>query len=124
MSGPTCGWCRFYTDQVPANDIEWAASWRYADDRIDSTLFRVQEARPVMHFTYLVKGIDAMFHTSRPTWPVECTLLTSSALNGLLISQQQGGQRIETPYLKINYRTDWQWRQPPDPPPGRPFTGQ
>jgi hypothetical protein len=103
---------------------EWSAAWRYADDRVDSTLFWTQEARPVMHFSYLVKGIDAMFHTGRPTWPVERTLLTSGTLNALLTSKLRGGQRIDTPYLLIKYQTDWTWQQPPDPPPGRPFTEQ
>ncbi|HET6883975.1 MAG TPA: hypothetical protein VFI31_27730 [Pirellulales bacterium] len=103
---------------------EWSAAWRYADDRIDSTLFWTQEARPVMHFTYLVKGIDLMIHTGRPTWPVERTLLTSGTLNALLTSKLRGGERLETPQLLITYQTDWNWQQPPDPPPPRPFTEQ
>jgi hypothetical protein len=103
---------------------EWAAAWRYADQRVDSTLFWTQEARPVMHFTYLVKGIDSMIQTGRPAWPAERTLLTSGTLNALMTSKLQGGKRLETPYLLIRYETDWNWRQPPDPPPGRPFTGQ
>lgn len=103
---------------------EWAAAWRYADQRVDSTLFWTQEARPVMHFTYLVKGIDSLFQTGRPTWPVERTLLTSGTLNALMTSKLQGGKRLDTPYLLIRYQTDWNWRQPPDPPPGRPFTEQ
>jgi hypothetical protein len=103
---------------------EWAAAWRYADDRIDSTLFWTQEARPLMHFTYLVKGIDAMFQTGRPSWPVERTLLSSGELDALLTSKQRGGQRLETPQLLIRYQTDWNWRPPPEPPPGRPFSEQ
>ncbi|MGH7136115.1 MAG: hypothetical protein ACREHD_10265, partial [Pirellulales bacterium] len=103
---------------------EWAAAWRYADQRVDSTLFWTQEARPVMHFTYLVKGIDSMFQSGRPTWPAERTLLTSGTLNALMTSKLQGGARLDTPDLLIRYQTDWSWRQPPDPPPGRPFTQQ
>ena len=102
---------------------EWAAAWRYADNRVDSTLFWTQEARPFMHFAYLVKGIDAMFQTGRPTWPVERTLITSGTLDALLISKQRR-ERLETPQLQIDYQTDWNWRQPPDPPPGRPITEQ
>jgi hypothetical protein len=101
---------------------EWAAAWRYADDRIESTLFWTQEARPFMHFTYLVKGIDAMFQTGRAAWPVERTLLTSGTLDALLISKERGGERLETPQLLFDYQTDFNWRQPPDPPPGRPLT--
>ncbi len=103
---------------------EWAAAWRYADGRTASTLFWTQEARPVMHFTYLVKGIDSMFQTGRPAWPVERTLLTSGCLNLLLVSKQHGGERLETPQLMVPYRTQWNWQQPPDPPPGRPFNEQ
>lgn len=103
---------------------EWAAAWRYADGRTDSTLFWTQEARPVMHFTYLVKGIDSMIGTGRPAWPVQRTLLTSGCLNLLMTSKQRGGERLETPQLLIPYRSDWKWQQPPEPPPGRPFTEQ
>jgi hypothetical protein len=103
---------------------EWAAAWRYADDRVDSTLFWTQEARPVMHFTYLVKGIDAMVHTGRPTWPAERTLLTSGTLDALLTSKLRGGERLETPQLLIGYQSVWNWQQPPEPPPGRPFSEQ
>lgn len=103
---------------------EWTAAWRYVNGRTDSTLFWTQEARPVMHFTYLVKGIDSMIETDRPAWPVERTLLTSGCLNLLLVSKQRGGQRLETPQLLFGYRSDWNWQQPPEPPPGRPFTEQ
>ncbi|HWB13102.1 MAG TPA: hypothetical protein VG826_28010 [Pirellulales bacterium] len=103
---------------------EWAAAWRYTDDRVASTLFWTQEARPLMHFTYLVKGIDAMLQTGRPTWPADRTLLSSGTLDSLLISKERGGQRLETPQLLIRYQTDWNWQQPPEPPPGRPFTEQ
>lgn len=120
-----------YADGLRANLLtlngavaEWAVAWRDADDRVESTLFWTQEARPLMHFTYLVQGIDGMFQTGKPTWPVERTLLTSGLLDALLISKQQGGTRLETPQLDIHYRTDWTWRQPPPPPPGRPFTEQ
>ncbi len=103
---------------------EWAAAWRDADDHVDASLFWTQEARPVMHFSYLVKGIESMFHSGRPAWPVERTLLTSGSLNALLTSKLRGGERLETPQLLINYDSAWDWHQPPDPPPARPFTQQ
>jgi hypothetical protein len=77
-----------------------------------------------MHFTYLVKGIDSMVQTGHPTWPVERTLLTSGTLNALMTSKLEGGKRLETPYLLLHYESAWAWQQPPDPPPGRPFTQQ
>ncbi|HUG93334.1 MAG TPA: hypothetical protein VML55_21015 [Planctomycetaceae bacterium] len=104
---------------------EWAVAWRYAgSDETGSTLFWTQEARPFMHFTYLVKGIEQMIHTDRPTWPVERTLLTSGTLDALLISKHRGGEPLDTPHLGIAYQTDWTWQQPPAPPPGRPISEQ
>ena len=120
-----------YHDGLKANLLtlngavaEWSVAWRDADDRVGSTLFWTQEARPVMHFTYLVKGAEAMFQTGRPSWPVERTLLTSGMLDALLISKQRANTRLETPWLAVSYQTDWQWREPPPPPPGRPFDQQ
>ena len=65
-----------------------------------------------------------MVATGKPTWPVERTLLTSGLLDALLISQKENSRRLETPQLKIAYRCDWDWKQPPLPPPDRPINGQ
>jgi hypothetical protein len=98
---------------------EWTAAWRYADDSSTaSTCFWTQEARPYMHFTYLLKGVEQMIHTGRPAWPAERTLLTSGLLDALLTSQQRGGETVLTPQLKIAYQGDWTWQMPP-PPKGR-----
>jgi len=99
--------------------VEWASAWRYEDGSVDSTLFWTQEDTPYMHFSYLVKGIEKMMHSGKPTWPAERTLLTSGMLDALLISKLKG-QRIDTPYLNIRYRTDWNWTQPPLPPGKQP----
>jgi hypothetical protein len=104
---------------------EWAAAWRYADsNQTESTLFWTQEARPFDHFSYLVQGVEAMMHTGRPSWPVERTLLTSGALDALLISKKRGGERLETPWLDVSYQSDWNWSQPPEPREARPIDGQ
>lgn len=104
---------------------QWAVAWRYKMDRpVASTLFWTQEARPFMHFTYLLNGIEKMILTREPSWPAERTLMTSGALDALLISKRQGGKQVETPYLEISYETRWNWRQPPPPPPGRPIHDQ
>ena len=103
----------------------WSAAWRYADDeRIESTQFRTQEARPGYHFQLLLNGIEQMIFTGKPTWNVERTLLTSGTLDALLQSHVQGGPRIETPYLRLSYQPIWRWRDPPPPPPGRPWSEQ
>ena len=104
---------------------EWTGAWRYADtNEIESCQFWTQEARPGMHFTYLLRGIEEMILTGEPAWPVERTLMTSGALDALLQSKVHDGKRIETPYLMFEYESDWRWQQPPDPPPGRPWAEQ
>lgn len=104
--------------------LEWSAAWKNHDDHIQSTLFWTQEARPFMHFNYLLIEIEKMMQTGKPSWPVERTLLTSGALDALLISKRDGGKRVKTPYLNIAYQSQWNWRQPPPPPPGRPIQKQ
>jgi hypothetical protein len=120
-----------YADGLKANILtlngavgEWSAAWRHADETVESTLFFTQEARPFMHFAFLVAGIDEMMQTGVPTWPVERTLLTSGTLDALLFSKNDSGRRVETPYLKRPYRSEWTWKQPPPPPPDRPIGGQ
>lgn len=109
-----------------ANNLsDWTAAWRDADTgKIESTLFWTQEARPFMHFTYLLKGIEQMINTGKPAWPVERTLFTTGILNAYFRSKQAGDRPIETPWLDIRYRSDHDWRQPPPPPPGRPIPAQ
>lgn len=94
----------------------WTAAWKYAgEDRIESTRFQVQEERPYGHFTYLVKGIEKMIETGKPTWSVERTLLTSGILDALLTSKLEGGEKLPTPWLDVRYTSDYEWKQPPEP---------
>ena len=103
---------------------EWSVAWKTGNGQKKSTTFWTQEARPYMHFTYLVKGTEKMFHSGQPTWPAQRTLLTSSLLDALLISKSKNGAIIPTPYLNFKYTTQWNWEQPPPPPPGRPWNQQ
>ena len=103
---------------------EWGVAWNTVAGAQKSTTFWTQEARPYMHFTYLVKGTEKMFHTGQPTWPAERTLMTSALLDALLISKNKNGMTVPTNYLDVKYTSSWNWKQPPPPPPGRPSNQQ
>ncbi|MFN4257924.1 MAG: hypothetical protein ACK4RK_01400 [Gemmataceae bacterium] len=75
----------------------------------------LQPERPFGHFTMLAQGIDAMFQTGKPQWPVERTLLTTGILDAALTSRFEGHQRLETPQLAIAYQPGPAWKQPPLP---------
>lgn len=104
---------------------EWIVAWsEEGRDEPQATSFWTQEERPLGHFTFLVQGIEKMFHTGVPTWPVERTLLTTGVLDAIFQSRKQGGARIETPHLAITYQPTLAWTEPAPPPPGRPLSEQ
>jgi hypothetical protein len=103
----------------------WAAAWREEDDgSVHATRFWTQEARPAGHFGLMLRGIERMMLTGKPSWPVERTLLTSGVLDALLRSHSEEGELIDTPYLDVHYQPTWRWHEPSPPPPGRPWSEQ
>src|SRR5262249_19726414 len=56
--------------------------------------FWLQPGAPYGHFTMLVRGIDRMFATGKPSWPVERTLLTTGVLDAALTSKLEKNRRL------------------------------
>jgi hypothetical protein len=57
------------------------------------------------NFSMLVHGITQMIAAGKPPIPVERTLLVTGALAALMDSGYQNGKRLETPELKIAYKS-------------------
>ena len=71
-----------------------------------TTLMNLQNFRPHHHFGTLVKNIELMFETGKPTYPVERTMLTSGILDFGLESRFRNYQKLDTPQLaKVRYQT-------------------
>jgi len=104
---------------------DFTAAWRYEEGRkVESTHFWLQEGRPAAHFGILVRDVESMIMTGKPARPVERTLLTSGVLDALLLSLTKGGEPVDTPHLNVEYQPNWRWKEPPAPPPMRPWSEQ
>ena len=91
----------------------WASAWRYADGKKAATLFLLDESPKMLHFYGLMKGIEGMILTGKPSWPADRTLVTSGILDAALISKDENGRVVKTPYMaKLKYKSMWDWKQP------------
>ena len=102
-----------------ANEFGFAAKLKGRREPV-ATWFRLQEGKPWAHFGYLVRAIEKMVHTGKPSYPVERTLLTTGILDTAMHSLAGENRRIETPQLDVRYTpADWP-HAPGVPAPPRP----
>lgn len=75
----------------------------------DATVFALEEAMPYGHFGHLLRAIEQMIVSGRPSYPVDRTLMTSGLLAALFQSKAGGGSTIATPHLgEVRYTpADW-----------------
>jgi hypothetical protein len=76
-------------------------------------VFDLENQRPFGHFGHLVRAVEQMIVTGKPSYPVERTLLTTGVLSALLQSRVEGGTTIRTPHLSAIRYTPADWPYAP-----------
>ena len=90
-----------------ARQFGFAAKLRGHDEPV-ATWFRLEDGKPYGHFEHLLRAIEPMIHSGKPSYPVDRTLFTTGVLDAAMHSLAADGKRIETPELDIKYKAaDW-----------------
>ena len=101
------------SDEIP---ITIAVGLKLKQQKIPIAIeFEMRTEPRYPQFAYLLKAIETMIHTGRPSYPVQRTLLTSGILDRALTSRAAGGQRLATPELSFAYKpVDYPYAPQPD----------
>ena len=83
---------------------EFGFAYRERGGPIVATSYFLDPGPRRKHFSALMRSVEDMFLTGKPTEPGERTLLTTGALAYLMESHHQGGKKLDTPDLDIRYR--------------------
>jgi len=116
---------------LPGAANHWTAAWRYRNGVKAATMFGLDNAprqltmpdgrdQPprlrLLHHGLQMRGVEDMFLTGKPAWPVERSLLTSGILDRALVSKAEHGRVVETPEMSaIHYDAYWRWAPLPVP---------
>ncbi|MBK9168144.1 MAG: hypothetical protein IPM24_11850 [Bryobacterales bacterium] len=93
--------CQTATFILPGLLGDFVFAMDAAGQTLSTKIWMVEPNRPL--FTCLLQGIEKMFHTGKPAYPVERTLLVSGILHYAMESRFQGSKRLETPVLAMRY---------------------
>ena len=82
-----------------ANGVAAEFGFAFAqEERTGCHLVRAgRKQAPFGHFSHLLRAIDHAFHTGKPAYPVERTLVATGIFDAAMHSIAGGGKRLETP---------------------------
>ena len=98
-----------------AAQFSFAAKLKGRDAPV-ATWFELQDGAPYRHFGWLLRAIDRMVHTGKPSYPVERTLITTGILDAAMHSMVRNGAAVETPAMNVSYQAV-HWPHAPGRPP-------